>query len=119
MVCGLKNENGNYTFLSPEDSRFEEMLFKNWEQKCQAVFENEDIDPVMAGSFVRVLFFKNPPKSRLITIKANTNAETKIRGFINFKIRIKGKKEAVELLLNSGAGLYNAMGMGCVETMKP
>lgn len=119
IVCGLKNENGNYTFLSPEDTRFEEMLFKNWEQKCEAVFENEDIDHLMAGSLAEVLFFKNAPKSRLITIKANTNAETKIRGFVNFEIRIKGKKEAVELLLNSGAGLYNAMGMGCLEIMKP
>jgi CRISPR-associated endoribonuclease Cas6 len=119
VVCGLKNENGNYTFLAPEDSHFEEMLFKNWEQKCRAVFENEDIDDVMAGSFVRVLFLKNPPKSRLITIKAKTIAETKIRGFVNFEISIKGKKEAVELLLNSGAGLYNAMGMGCLEVVEP
>lgn len=119
IVCGLKNETGNYTFLSPENAHFEEMLFKNWEQKCRAVFENEDIDDVMAGSFVRVLFFKNPPKSRLITIKADTNAETKIRGFNNFEISIKGKKEAVKLLLNSGAGLYNAMGMGCMEIVQP
>ena len=115
IVCGLKNENGNYTFLSPVDARFEEMLFKNWEQKCRAVFVNEDIDDLMKGAFFQVLFFKNPPKSRLITIKANTSAETKIRGFVNFEIVIKGKKEAVELLLNAGIGLYNAQGMGCVE----
>jgi CRISPR-associated endoribonuclease Cas6 len=55
----------------------------------------------------------------LVTIKADTDAETKIRGFNNFEIRIKGKKEAVALLLNSGVGLYNAMGMGCVEIVKP
>ena len=28
---------------------------------------------------------------------------------------IKGKAEAIQLLLNSGVGLYNAQGMGCVE----
>lgn len=119
VVCGLKNDKGHYTFLSPEDTRFEEMLFKNWEEKCKAVFEKEKITDFMADELIRVLFFKNPPKSRLITIKAGTAAETKIRGFINFEINIKGKVEAIQLLLNSGVGLYNAQGMGCVEIVAP
>src|SRR6185312_545481 len=119
VVCGLKNDKGHYTFLSPEDARFEEMLFKNWEEKCKAIFEKEEVANLMADALIQVLFFKNPPKSRLITIKAGTAAETKIRGFINFEINIKGKAEAIQLLLNSGAGLYNAQGMGCVEIAAP
>jgi CRISPR-associated endoribonuclease Cas6 len=115
IVCGLKNKKGNYNFLSPSDDGYEEMLFLNWEEKCKAVFEKEEAAQIMENSFIQILFYKNPPKSRLITIKAGTDAETKIRGFNNFEIRIKGKKEAVELLLNSGVGLYNAMGMGCVD----
>jgi CRISPR-associated endoribonuclease Cas6 len=115
IVCALKNEKGNYVFLSPENDRYEEMLFKNWEEKCKAVFGNKESEQIMENGFVQVIFFKNPPKSRLVSIKANTEAETKIRGFNNFEIKIKGKKEAVELLLNSGMGLYNAQGMGCVE----
>jgi CRISPR-associated endoribonuclease Cas6 len=118
VVCGLKNEKRNYDFLSPMDDRYEEMLFVNWEEKCKATFEKKEVDQVMAGAFIQVFFFKNPPKSRLIAIKANTDAETKIRGFNNFKINVKGKKEAVELLLNSGLGLYNAQGMGCVEIIE-
>lgn len=118
VVCGLKNEKGNYTFLSPEDERYEEMLFVNWEEKCRAAFEKEEAEDLMANGLIQVLFLKNPPKSRLVTIKAGTNAETKIRGFNNFNIKIKGKKDAVELLLNSGAGLYNAQGMGCVEIIE-
>lgn len=117
VVCGLKNEKGNYNFLSPSDDGYEEMLFLNWEEKCKTVFEKEEAGQIMESSFIQILFYKNPPKSRLITIKADTDAETKIRGFNNFEIRIKGKKEAVELLLNSGAGLYNAMGMGCVDVV--
>lgn len=118
IACGLKNEKGNYNFLSPSDDGYEEMLFLNWEEKCKAVLEKEEVAQIMEGSFIQILFYKNAPKSRLITIKAGTDAETKIRGFNNFEIRIKGKKEAVELLLNSGAGLYNAMGMGCVGIVK-
>ena len=117
VVCGLKNEKGNYIFLSPEDDRYEEMLFVNWEEKCSALFGIDEAVNLMEGGFIQILFFKNPPKSRLIKIKADTDAETKIRGFINFKIKIKGKKQVVELLLNSGAGLYNAQGMGCLENV--
>lgn len=118
VICGLKNEKGNYTFLSPEDDRYEEMLFVNWEEKCKAVLGEETAD-AMNNAFIQILLYPNPPKSRLITIKAGSVAETKIRGFNNFKIKIKGKKEAVELLLNSGVGLYNAQGMGCVEVIEP
>ena len=118
IVCGLKNEKGNYDFLSPTDERYEDLLFLNWKEKCKSVFEKEEITQIMEGSFIQILFCKNPPTSRLITIKANTNAETKIRGFKNFKIKIKGKKEAVELLVNSGVGLYNAQGMGCLEIVE-
>ena len=118
IVCGLKNDKRQYTFLSPEDARFEEMLFRNWEEKCKAVFEKEEVARIIESSFIQILFYKNPPKSRLITIKADTDAETKIRGFNNFEIRVKGQKEAVELLLNSGIGLYNGQGMGCVEIIK-
>lgn len=115
VVCGLKNEKGNYNFLSPSDDCYEEMIFLNWEEKCKAVFEKEEAEQIMESSFTQILFYTKPPKSRLITIKAGTDAETKIRGFNNFEIRLKGKKAAVELLLSSGVGLYNAMGMGCVD----
>lgn len=115
IVCGLKSENRNYTFLSPEDDRYEEMLFLNWQEKVKAIYENGEADNLMQSGLLEIVYLRNPPKSRLITIKAYTNAETKIRGFVNFNMNIKGKKEAVELLLNSGVGLYNAQGMGCVE----
>jgi len=118
VICGLKNEKGNYTFLSPEDDRYEEMLFVNWEEKCKAVL-GEETEEAMNNAFIQILLYPNPPKSRLITIKAGSVAETKIRGFNNFKIKIKGKKEAVELILDSGIGLYNAQGMGCVEITEP
>lgn len=119
IVCGRKDEKRNYTFLSPEDERYEEMLFLNWQEKLKAFLGTDELDELMADAFIQIVFFKNPPKSRLITIKAGTPAETKIRGFNNFTIKIKGKKEAVELLLNSGVGLYNAQGMGCVEVIEP
>lgn len=113
VICGEKNEKGNYRFLSPEEENYPEMLLFNWKEKCKTVYADA-AEELMEGSYIKTEFYPNPPKSRLITIKAGTEAETKIRGFVNFKLAIGGKREAVELLIDSGVGLYNAMGMGCV-----
>jgi CRISPR-associated endoribonuclease Cas6 len=58
VVCGLKSDNGHYTFLSPDDTRFEEMLFKNWEEKCKAVFEKETIVISWQTNLFRFYFLK-------------------------------------------------------------
>jgi CRISPR-associated endoribonuclease Cas6 len=113
LVCGWKNERGNYDYLAPGDYRYSMMLLQNWKEKYTSL-HGWRADHDMHGADMHVLYYSNPPKSRLITIKANSDAETRIRGFVNFQLKVRGKKEALELLLNSGAGLYNAMGMGCV-----
>ncbi|HEY8657604.1 MAG TPA: CRISPR-associated endoribonuclease Cas6 [Hanamia sp.] len=79
VVCGLKNEKGNYVFKSPEDNRYEEILYLNWEEKCRAVFRKDKAVNLMENAFIQIAFLKNPPKSRLIKIKADIVAETKIR----------------------------------------
>ncbi|MEO6683509.1 MAG: CRISPR-associated endoribonuclease Cas6 [Ginsengibacter sp.] len=119
VVCGIKNEKGNYIFLSPEEDRFEEMIWLNWQEKVRSIYEKPEADYLMDNAFVRVMFFKNPPKSRLMTIKADTPEQTKIRGYNNFLLEITGKKTVAELILNAGVGVYNAQGMGCVEIVEP
>lgn len=115
IVCDLKNEKGENVYLSPEDDRYEEMIYKNWQEKVRSVLDKPEADYLMNDAFVRVLYLKKPPKSRLVTIKSDTIAETKIRGFSNFLIEIRGRKEVLEILLNAGVGRFNAQGMGCVE----
>jgi CRISPR-associated endoribonuclease Cas6 len=113
LVCGWKNERGNYDYLAPDDNRYPQVLLQNWKEKYASLHGWRD-DQDMQDAAIRILYYANPPKSRLVTIKANSDAETRIRGFVNFRLKAHGKKEALELLLNSGVGLYNAMGMGCV-----
>ena len=33
IVCDLKNEQGEIIYLSPEEDRYEEMIYKNWQEK--------------------------------------------------------------------------------------
>ena len=114
LVVGLRNEKGMYDFLAPEDPRFTESLIYNWRQKIGTCFENGH----GALLLLKMMPRKSTPKSRLITIKANTPEETKIRGWVNFDLKVTAEKRHVELLLNAGAGLYNAQGMGCLGVVE-
>jgi len=117
VVAGIKNEKGHYTFLSPDHPDFVPQLIYNWKEKYATVYGAEQVAIAFADTAMEVIFYTNPPKSRLITIKADTPAETKIRGFVNFGLKVRGEREALELLLNAGVGVYNSLGMGGVEVI--
>ncbi len=113
VVCGWKNERGHYDFLAPGDARFCDVLIQNWREKIKTCFDVKEAEKAIL--LMDVKYFKNPPKSRLITIKAETHQETKIRGWMNFELKITGEKRFVELIWNTGVGVYNSMGCGCVR----
>ncbi len=112
IVSSKPNEKGHYDFLTPDHPDFVSQLLFNWQSKYKTLYN--DVDAVFADANMEVLYYKNPPKSRLITIKAGTPEETKIKGYVNFLLKVKGRLEALELLMNSGVGVYNSQGMGCV-----
>lgn len=112
VVAGVQNERGMYDFLSPDDPRFAESLIYNWRSKISTCCDETDAESALL--LMEILPVKYAFKSRLITIKANTPEETKIRGWINFELKVTAEKRFVELLMNAGAGLYNAMGCGCI-----
>lgn len=113
LVVGMKNEKWNYDYLRPDDERFVDMFIYNWREKIKA-FYGADI----ADNAILIVNKENcskPCKSRLITIKSGSPNETKVKGFVNFKLNIQAECRFAELLLNTGAGLYNAQGLGCME----
>lgn len=118
VVSGKKDGTGNYAFLSPEHPQFVQQLMYNWREKYKTVYGADEADAAFAQAGMEVIFYHNPPKSRLIIIKAGTDAQTKIRGFTNFRLKVQGSRAALELLLNAGAGIYNSLGMGCVDVGK-
>src|SRR5690606_5544571 len=112
LVVGFPNEGGNYDYLAPGDERFVDGLTYNWKSKIDAVYVENEVDPLL---LVDVFPLKNGMKSRLISIKEGSLQETKIRGWLGFELEISATKKHLELLLNSGAGLYNAQGFGCLK----
>ncbi len=113
VLIGVKNENGNYDYLDPEDDKYIDSLIYNWRGKIR-----DSYDETIAQKAVllaEVEFFDNPYRSRLVHIKSDTDAETKIRGYLNFKLKLTAEKRFLELIYNAGIGLENAQGMGCLE----
>lgn len=121
MVIGLKNERGYYDFLHPEDKMFAQCLSYNLIEKYKTVYSDLkefDINKLKNDLQIKIILLKYPPKSKLITINENTTQETKIRGYKNFGIDIYGSSKLIQLALNTGLGLYNSMGMGCLDIIK-
>lgn len=115
LVTGFKNERGHYDFLSPDDTGFTESLIFSWRNKIGAAFDVETAE--QAVLFAEMEKYPNPWRSRLVTIKADTAQQTKIRGFLNFKLKLKAEKRFLDLVLNAGLGLYSTQGMGCLEVV--
>lgn len=116
VICGKKNEKGEYEFLSPEHRDWDGLLLHNWKEKCKAAgvelskMEGDDMK-------IEPIFKKEKPKSRLIVIKANTKAQTRIKEYYEFGVSATAPKNALEVLYNSGCGVYNSLGCGCVEVL--
>ncbi len=115
VVAGVRNEKGQYRFTDPGDPRFTESLIYNWRNKITTCYDGQVASSALL--MMEVMPEKHPFKSRLITIKAGSPQETKIRGWMHFGLKVTGEKRFVELLLNAGAGVYNSMGCGCMEVV--
>lgn len=113
IIIGKKNIRGNYDFLSPTDEDFIRFLIQNWKEKIKTFEPNASFDFIDAK-----ITNTDKMKTRLITMKANTPQETKIRGYTNFEFELFGKKKEIDLLISGGIGIYNAQGMGSVKILE-
>ncbi|MDR6197584.1 CRISPR-associated endoribonuclease Cas6 [Siphonobacter sp. SORGH_AS_0500] len=115
VVIAQKDERGMDQYLHPSDEAFGTLLISNLLAKWNSV-------PVTAGAAdlldetltYRYLPGRYEPKSRLLTIKENSRAETKVRGYYGFSFELTGPKEILELAVFAGVGRYNAEGFGMV-----
>ncbi len=116
VLTGVKNESSNYDYLDPEDDKYIDSLIYNWRGKIRDSYDEATAQKAVL--LAEVKFFDNPFRSRLVHIKSETDAETKIKGYLNFKLRLTAEKRFLELIYNAGIGLENAQGMGCLEVIE-
>jgi len=102
-------------YLTPEDSRFEELLINNLKNKYIA-YQNFNNQPnFLTENFDYELSVGKDIRSKLITIKKDTPQESKIKGF-DFSFDLKAPAELLKIGYYAGFGEKNSMGFGCVET---
>lgn len=116
VLLGVKNSQGNYDYLEPNDERYRESLIYNWRSKIADSYDEKSAQNAVLNAELE--FYKNPYRSRLIHIKQGTAEETKVKAFLNFKIKLTAEKRFIELIYNTGIGLGNSQGMGCLEVVE-
>jgi CRISPR-associated endoribonuclease Cas6 len=116
MITGVVNEKRDYCFLAPDDARFIPALLHHWKEKYAVVYGKDAADRDFADIEITVLN-AGEAQSRLITVKADTPQQTRIRGFVGFLLKVKASAKVLELALDAGIAIYGSLGMGCVEVV--
>lgn len=116
IVTGIKNERGHYDYLLPDDKEFLPSLLYGWRNKIRDAYDLETAKQAILS--IELEYYQNPFRTRLVHIKSDSQAATKIRGSLNYKLKLRAERRFIELLLNAGLGLYSAQGMGSLEVVE-
>lgn len=108
-----ETESRNTKHLSPANPNFAALLHYNLLEKYRAFYQKE---PDQSWTVTQVRL-SSEPKAKIITIKADTPQQTKVRGFM-CNLELTGEPELLKLGYYAGFGRGNAQGFGCVEINK-
>jgi CRISPR-associated endoribonuclease Cas6 len=114
MCIKLKDEDYQTHYLSPSDVRAPYLIFNGLIDRYKAFYREQPPFSATDCSFE----VTREPKSALITIKAGTSAQTRVRGYM-CSFKVKAPVEIMKLIYASGIGSMNATGFGCVEIKPP
>lgn len=122
-----KNDKLYAQYLSPEDDGYTDQLFNNLIHRYQTACQYQEEErpprfwkpwrPEAADEEAEAPFdfqLLNKPKSKLVTVKAGTNYETKVRGY-QFDFKLKAPAELLRFGYEAGFGEKGSLGFGCVE----
>jgi len=117
-VSTVKNQDDKRMplYLSPEDVAFTGIFRQNLLHKYAAspVVPATDKPVFLPESILFKLLSK--PASKLVTIKANTPQQTKVRGYL-FDFEIEAPATLLEVGYFAGWGEKNSLGFGCGELL--
>lgn len=106
------------TYLSPLDDNYAGLFFHNLLDKHKIISnDHEGLDPFTGGGVLSFECLTKKPKGKMLTIKAFTPEEVKVRGYL-YEFAITAPPDLISTGLNSGFGAMNAMGFGCGEVVE-
>jgi CRISPR-associated endoribonuclease Cas6 len=108
-------------YLSPSNEEFPERLIQNLSNKYLTAVYHKICEPIADVANSNITFELHSKieniKSRLISIKSGTAAETKLKGFL-FDFELNANPELLKLAYLCGLGNENAMGFGSIHVLK-
>lgn len=119
VVIAERDSRGLDQYLHPADERFAPLLISNLMGKYESVGLLSNVGPTETDlpNVSYRLLPQHQPKSRLLTIKEGSRAQTQVRGYYNFDFELSGPPDVLELAVLAGVGRYNAEGFGCVRVL--
>lgn len=111
-----RKEEAYAQYLSPDDPEYIPRLIENVKTKFQAAMNV----PAMAGQAsekeidLTIAIISEQPKSKLVTVKALSDKETKIRGWL-FECVVTAPVEVQQFIYDVGLGEKGSLGFGMVE----
>lgn len=115
-VCVKLHENGRIKYLSPTDPLFAKGIWKG----LLARYESIHGTPYPGGNNLTMEFAVDETKkvkSKMITIKAGTPAETKVRGYL-FSFRMKIPEDLMKRAIEGGIGEQCSQGFGFIKQIE-
>lgn len=112
-VCIKHNTNGRVEYLSPDTPQFKQGILKGLMSKYESInghpfdFDIADFDFAVEKKTVR---------SKLITIKGETDDETRVRGFL-FCFTMKAPLELMRIACDGGIGEQCSQGFGFINAI--
>ena len=118
LVSYKNDDQRNAKYFEPHESEYATLFLNNLRQKAASAISHGLIQNFAPGD--GKLSFKlsdSKPKSNLLIIKADTPAETRIRGFMySFELTAPPLLHKIGFL--GGFGEKNSLGLGCVGELK-
>jgi len=109
----LKRENGTDEYVAPDHPMAKELILQNLLDKYKAFTGNDFPEKDVAFDFK----VDGRPRSSLITIKADTPQESKIKAF-SCNFQLSAPVELMKIAYDGGLGSKNSQGFGMIQETK-
>ncbi len=113
LVVSKHSERGK-EYLAPDHQDYEWIFIENLLEKYKATKKTIPLD--WQNFPFKLTILTEKPLSKLITIKADSEMKTKVRGYL-YEFELIAPVEIIELGIMAGFGAENAMGFGCCEVV--
>lgn len=119
-ICISQKTDNNQKYAvykHPKDKNYGQLLINNLFTKYNTFYAIKDKNQYLDPEYNHCDFqLSDAPKQKLITIKAGTPQESKLKGFL-YQFSLKAPEQLLRFGYYAGFGEKNSLGFGCVREM--